>query len=81
MFCPKCGNGKIITVVLKVDGEKAHLCDYCESLWLEGEVIKENTGRYLEGIKDGTGIEYILDEVEDSESEEEDSNVKDVRYA
>ena len=70
MICPKCGNGKIVSVVLKIDRKKAKLCDFCETLWFEGEVVKENTGRYLQGIKNGTGIEYILDELEENEDDE-----------
>jgi len=71
MKCPKCEIGKIIPIIFKADGEKGRLCDYCETMWLENQEVKKNTGQYIDGIMKGSGIEYVLDEAEDYDDSEE----------
>jgi uncharacterized Zn finger protein len=72
MYCPKCGEGQLIRIILKMTGEDATLCDYCDTLWLKGEMISEATGHdyYVQGHK-----EYLIDP-----SEEKDHDHKDAKY-
>lgn len=68
MICPKCEEGKIVKILLKVNGEEASLCNYCETLWLKDEEIKFNTGHpYDVARKDDR--EYTLEVSEESDQE------------
>lgn len=39
MKCPKCKEGKIITVRFRLSRERASLCNNCGALWFLGEKI------------------------------------------
>lgn len=69
MTCPKCEEGTIKKVIIKMTGEEASLCDYCETLWLMGEEIKYNTGHPFDVVKQGEALEYTLEESEDEDQE------------
>lgn len=58
MVCPKCGEGELIRIILKMTGEKATLCDYCQTLWLIGEDISGSTGHDYYSLGDR---EYMID--------------------
>lgn len=58
MKCPKCEEGLITSVVLKKSRQPAYLCDFCETLWLEGETITSTTGHPLNS---GQDTEYTLE--------------------
>lgn len=68
MRCPKCEEGKIVTIVLKRTGDEATLCNYCETLWLKDEEIKFNTGHPYD-IAKKDDREYTLEVSEESDQE------------
>jgi len=47
MKCPKCEEGSLAKIKFKTSGEKGVLCDFCESLWLDNELIISTTGHIL----------------------------------
>lgn len=47
MICPKCQEGRINKITFKKDNRIAYVCDYCESLWLEGEKIGPSSSHTL----------------------------------
>lgn len=63
MKCPKCEEGNIVDVILKVTGESAKLCNFCDNLWLEGEDVKFNTGHIYDSLQ-GNALEYNMGESE-----------------
>jgi hypothetical protein len=68
MKCPKCEEGMIVSIVLKMSGDQASLCNYCETLWLQGEQIKYNTGHpYDVARKDDR--EYTMEVSEEKDQE------------
>lgn len=60
MICPKCEKGNLENVILKSTGEKAHLCDFCETLWLLGEVINTDSGHKLRSFSRGEEIDSAV---------------------
>ena len=74
MTCPRCEEGQLINVVLKMTGEEAVLCDFCETLWLHGEEIAYNTGHPYDKGEHGDKA-YTIET-----SEEKDQEHKVVRY-
>jgi transcription elongation factor Elf1 len=66
MTCPRCEEGQLITIALKMRGEEAVLCDFCETLWLKGEEIKYDTGHPYNETRD---YEYIIEEAEDRDQD------------
>lgn len=54
MTCPKCNEETIIPIQFKTTGAKAYLCENCETVWFDGEAIKEDTGRLLNTFDDQT---------------------------
>lgn len=68
MICPKCEEGKIVKIFLKVPQEEASLCNYCETIWLKDEEIRFNTGHpYDAARKDDR--EYTLEVSEERDQE------------
>lgn len=61
MICPKCDRGNIEGATLKGTDKKVHLCDFCESLWFEGEVINIYSGHKLQSFSRGEELECIAD--------------------
>lgn len=59
MICPKCEEGNINEVKLKSTGKKAFLCDFCDALWIKGEVVNFDTGHSLQSFSRGEEIENI----------------------
>lgn len=66
MKCPKCEEGDLLKIILKLSSEKATLCDYCSTLWLTGEEISASTGHdyYTFG-----NHEYMIDDSEDKDQD------------
>lgn len=69
MKCPKCERGIVRKVRLKDKGQAAFLCNFCEMLWLEEEEVKENTGHPHDILTKGNAITYIIEPIEDRDSE------------
>ena len=69
MTCPKCAEGTMVKVTFKESGKGAYLCDFCESLWLEGSSISANTGFMLSSYQRGVEHEYTLEESEGKDQE------------
>jgi len=47
MKCPKCDEGTLIKIKFKSSGKNAHLCDFCDALWFDHEMIASTTGHTL----------------------------------
>jgi hypothetical protein len=77
MTCPKCENGIIENVIFKVDGEKGKLCDYCGTVWFEGELIAVSTGHEIAGFRT-YDKEYTLEK--DTENDADSQYVKYPKY-
>ncbi|MFE1307852.1 hypothetical protein [Streptomyces sp. NPDC058755] len=45
--CPHCGQDWIYKYYRKDTGEFFYMCPECESLWLDGQDIEEETDLYL----------------------------------
>lgn len=67
MKCPKCEEGEIKNVILKLNGETGYLCDFCEMFWFEGEKIRLGGRPFT--ITDRNVLEYILETTEDKDQE------------
>ena len=48
MICPKCEEGSVEQVKIRMTGEVFSICDFCHSIWTEKESIKFNTGYLLD---------------------------------
>lgn len=48
MICPKCEEGNVEKVKIKMNGEVLNICDFCHSIWTEDESINFNTGHLLD---------------------------------
>lgn len=75
MRCIRCEEGTLVKIQFKETGKRAYLCDFCESLWLEGMDISLGTGFMLNSYQRGVEREYTLDEID-----EKDQNHKSVHY-
>lgn len=69
MKCVRCEEGTLVKIRFKQSGKNAYLCDFCESLWLEGTDISLGTGFMLNSYQRGVEQEYTLDEAEDKDQE------------
>ena len=63
MVCPKCDEGNIIKIKFKQSGKIAFLCDFCKTLWLEGERIDLATGHTLETYSQKEDMGYTIEEL------------------
>lgn len=48
MNCPRCEEGVLVKIKFKKSGKNASVCDFCEALWFENEMIDKTTGHTLE---------------------------------
>lgn len=69
MKCPKCDEGTIVRIRFRENGNLAFLCDFCDSLWLDGEDINFNTGHTLHAYTHGDQMEYIVEDIEEKDQE------------
>lgn len=76
MKCPRCEEGTLVKVRFKETGKRAHLCNFCESLWFEGKDIALGTAFTLSSYQRGVEREYSFDELS-----EKDKDHRVVRYA
>jgi len=69
MVCPKCNEGVIVKIKFKKTGRIAYLCDFCESMWFEGETMDLTTGHSFEAYKETEGSEYSVTELSEKSQE------------
>lgn len=69
MRCVRCEEGTLVKIRFKDSGKGAYLCDFCESLWLEGTHVSLGTGYLLDSYQRGVEREYTLEENEDTDQE------------
>ena len=62
MQCIKCEEGVLKEIKFKRSGEIAYVCDYCETFWMRGEIIKYNTGHSINPYAPGDDYEYAVQE-------------------
>ena len=79
MICPKCEEGRFLKIQFNKNGQKAFLCDFCETLWLWGEDINFRTGHALESYVQSAGTEYTITEFEEKGQDYEPVQYKDYR--
>jgi len=58
MTCPKCEEGTLNQILFKQQQEYAFLCDFCGSVWLEGESIKLTNGTTIQALTNSGDWEY-----------------------
>lgn len=61
MICPKCEEGSIEKVKVKLTGEILSICDFCHSIWTEEECIQFNTGHLLDFYIDRKDHQYTIE--------------------
>lgn len=76
MKCPKCELGEIKKILIKKENRAGFICEYCGSLWLEGEEINVTSGHSAQTLKDDNQLEYTF-----SENENEDPESKSIMYS
>lgn len=69
MICPKCEEGRINKIVFKESGKKGSLCDFCDALWFEGEIIGITSNHTLASFSKGQDLEYGIEEINEKEQE------------
>lgn len=79
MTCPKCNEGTIVRIRFKKTGKMAYLCDFCETVWFEGEDINFNTGHAFESYTGGHGLEYTIDEIHEKDQDHQPVDYTDYR--
>lgn len=47
MKCPKCEEGELTKIKFKESGKFAQLCDFCEAVWFDNEIVAKTTGHTL----------------------------------
>ena len=77
MICIKCDQGELKTIKFKKSRQIASACDYCETFWLKGEIIKYNTGHALDPYTLGYDYEYAVQEL--NEFDEDHQAIRNVR--
>ena len=63
MQCVKCEEGELKKIKFKKTGIVAHMCDYCSTFWIDGELIKYNTGHATDPNAPGDEFEYAIQEL------------------
>jgi hypothetical protein len=64
MQCVKCEIGEFKKIIFTKTGQVAHICDYCSTFWVDGELIKYNTGHSLDPYNRGDDYEYAVSEID-----------------
>lgn len=64
MQCIKCEIGKLKKIKFRKTGQIAHACDYCSTFWIDGEIIKYNTGHAFDPYNRGDDYEYAVSELQ-----------------
>lgn len=71
MICPKCDEGRIITIKFKRVNKTAYVCDYCDALWFDEESINRDTNHTLRSYSQDEDLEYTIEKVYEREQEYE----------
>lgn len=69
MKCPKCEEGIITKIKFKKTEKIAYLCDFCETVWTEGEDINFNTGHALRSHTEGRDLAYTVEAAGEKDQE------------
>lgn len=64
MKCVKCEEGELKKIKFIKSGQVAYACDYCETYWLEGDLIKYNTGHTLNPYHPIDDYEYPVQDLD-----------------
>jgi hypothetical protein len=75
MQCIKCEEGELKKIKFIKTGVVAHMCDYCSTYWIDGELIKYNTGHALD--LNAPDDEYAIQEL--NKTDEDHQAVRKVR--
>ena len=71
MICPKCEEGKLKKMTFKHTLRQGLFCDFCGSMWFDGEDISELTGHAMRSYSHEDYEEYPIDVDEDKNRETE----------
>ena len=77
MKCIKCEEGELKKIKFNKTGRIAHACDYCGTFWMDGELIKYNTGHALNPYSPGDDYEYAVSEL--NKTDEDHQAIHEVR--
>lgn len=69
MICPICQEGTLLTIEFKHSGKRALTCDFCETLWFEGDIIDGHSRQTLQSYSRRQGDESKYTELEDPDDE------------
>lgn len=69
MQCMKCDEGELKKILFIKTGQKAFVCDYCDTYWLEGEQIAYNTGHALDPYHPEDMSEYSAQELGETDAD------------
>jgi len=75
MICPKCDEGKIGKILFKKGEQIGFLCDFCATVWFEGETIHATTGHVMQSLSKNNEMEYTIVDID-----EKDADAKSVMY-
>ncbi len=81
MICPKCNEGTIIQIRYKNTGQKASLCEYCDTVWFASEAISITTGHALRSLSEDNDLDYTIDELDEQDQDHRPVESKHDRYA
>ena len=68
MKCPKCEEGTLIRIYFKKRGEEGIQCEFCGTVWLEEESVRENTGHPIQTLTNDGDTEYTFTDTEKDET-------------
>lgn len=76
MKCPRCEEGALVKIKFKVSGRFASLCEFCDTLWFDHEMIASTTGHTLRAYSQGN--EHEFDELNDQDQDHQP--IKPIRH-
>jgi len=72
MQCIKCEQGELKTIRFKKTKRIVYVCSYCLTFWMEGEVIKYNSGHALDPNELGDEYAYSLQELNTTDQDHQE---------
>ncbi|MEW9053049.1 MAG: hypothetical protein AB2392_17950 [Neobacillus sp.] len=62
--CPFCdGQGIVVHATVKKINRNIHICDECDTMWLEGEPINAETCKSFDRFMKNNGLEPLWSEL------------------
>ncbi|MET9768629.1 hypothetical protein [Streptomyces sp. NPDC006415] len=58
ILCSHCGQDWLKLFIVRNSQERFHMCPECESIWLEGQDVQDETEVYLGEFLESKGISW-----------------------